>query len=76
MSENAKYLCPVCGEKCMSEESGSFDICPICGWEEDGYQKRHPDKTGANGKWTLNAAKEAWESGKPLFDGYPNPNAK
>ena len=76
MSKSVKYPCPVCGEMCMSEPSGSFDICPVCGWEEDGYQQRHPDETGANGKWTLNKAKETWKRGKTLFESFPNPNAK
>ena len=29
MSKSVKYPCPVCGEMCMSEPSGSFDICPV-----------------------------------------------
>ncbi|MBR4472210.1 MAG: hypothetical protein IKS55_01085 [Oscillospiraceae bacterium] len=36
-----KYPCPVCGTKCLSEEFGSFEICPVCGWEEDGYQQKN-----------------------------------
>ena len=29
--------CPVCGKYEFPEEN-SFDICPICGWENDGVQ--------------------------------------
>ncbi|MDD6174414.1 MAG: CPCC family cysteine-rich protein [Firmicutes bacterium] len=76
MSELNKFPCPVCGTRYLEEEFGSYEICPVCGWEEDGIQQKYPDEPGINGKWTLNAAKIAWESGKPLFDGYPNPNAK
>ena len=71
-----KYPCPICGTECLSEESGSFDVCPVCGWEEDGYQKRHPDDTGPNDHWTLNEAKKAWANGESLFDWHPNPKAK
>lgn len=75
--ETDKYPCPICGTLCLGEEEGSYDICPVCGWEEDGYQKRHPDEQGGpNKNWTLNAAKKAWEKGETIFPRYPNPNAK
>ena len=58
MSEKVKYPCPVCGNKYLDEEYGSFEICPICGWEEDGIQQLYPDETGINKAWTLNNAKK------------------
>ena len=35
------YKCPCCGYKTLSEknnvdESTGYDICPYCGWEDDG----------------------------------------
>lgn len=73
-----KYPCPICGTPCLDEEEGSYGICPVCGWEEDGYQKRHPDEdgTGPNGDWSLNKAKEAWEKGETIKTNYPNPKRK
>lgn len=76
MSEKVKYPCPVCGNKYLDEEYGSFEICPICGWEEDGIQQLYPDETGINKAWTLNNAKKAWDNGETLFDTHPNPNSK
>ena len=67
-----KELCPICGTEAF-DYFGSYDNCTLCGWEDDWYQVKFPDKTGANGKWTLNAAKKAWAEGKTLFRMCPHP---
>lgn len=69
------FPCPICGSKTLSEESGSFDICHICGWEEDGLQPEYPDMLGPNEGWTFREAKKSWDAGKTLFSRFPNPNA-
>lgn len=44
------YPCPACGFEVFADAIGSYDICPICGWEDDGVQYRYPDLIGgANG---------------------------
>lgn len=45
-----KYTCPCCGYETLDEEPpGTYDICHICFWEDDGVQFRDPDyKGGAN----------------------------
>jgi hypothetical protein len=42
--------CPCCGYEVFAEPPGSYDICPICFWEDDVVQLAFPDLAGgANG---------------------------
>lgn len=45
---HANYPCPCCGYLVFGESPGSYDICPICFWEDDISQLRFPMLTGAN----------------------------
>lgn len=39
-----KYTCPCCGYKTLDEEPpGTYDICSIFFWEDDGVQYDDPD---------------------------------
>jgi len=45
-----EYPCPGCGFLVFGEPSGSFAICPVCGWEDDNVQFADPHyQGGANG---------------------------
>ncbi|MBQ1873094.1 MAG: hypothetical protein II152_04955 [Succinivibrionaceae bacterium] len=48
-----KYPCPVCG-KHIFPGTGTFDICPECGWENDGMQGNDPDYQGGANELSLN----------------------
>ena len=52
-------LCPVC-QKHTFAEMGDYDICPICFWENDGYQYDSPQESGAN-RLSLNDYKKWWQ---------------
>lgn len=57
-----KYLCPVCG--CRSfKEKGKYEICTICGWEDDPIQIKDPDYIGGANRMSLNEARIKWNNG-------------
>jgi hypothetical protein len=44
------WPCPVCGYRVFGNPPGSYEICDVCGWEDDAIQIRHPRmRGGANG---------------------------
>ncbi|MDO4154627.1 MAG: CPCC family cysteine-rich protein [Clostridia bacterium] len=61
------HKCPVCGKFEFKDEC-SYDICPHCGWEDDGSEE--DDEIGANGV--------SFTDYKNSYDGYvaANPNYK
>jgi hypothetical protein len=45
-----QYTCLGCGFRVFSEPPGTFEICPVCGWEDDNVQADDPSyQGGANG---------------------------
>lgn len=54
-----KYQCPCCGNMTLDEEPpGTYEICPICGWEDDEVQFNNPDYKGGANILSLNEAKK------------------
>lgn len=50
MSTEVEFPCPSCGFLVFAESIGSYDICPVCDWEDDPVQLRFPTMAGgANG---------------------------
>ncbi len=52
------YLCPICKKHQFSD---SFEICPICFWENDGYQFDNPNYYGGAINLCFNDYKRRWE---------------
>ncbi len=57
--ESARYACPCCGFLTLTEEPpGTYRICGVCWWEDDGVQFRDPNYRGGANKVRLNEARE------------------
>ena len=54
------YPCPCCGQLTLDEVS-SYEICNVCGWEDDPVQSTDPDYAGGANKESLNEAKKRWQ---------------
>jgi rubredoxin len=53
------YPCPCCGYLTIGEQPpGTFEICPVCGWEDDNVQFEDPDYAGGANKVSLNQARQ------------------
>jgi hypothetical protein len=59
-----KKPCPCCGYLVFAEPPGSYEICPICFWEDDELQLRFPTlEGGANSPSLIQAQKNFVEFG-------------
>ncbi|HEY0076783.1 MAG TPA: CPCC family cysteine-rich protein [Abditibacteriaceae bacterium] len=56
--EGVRYHCPCCGYKTLSER-GSYSICKVCFWEDDGQDDQDADvvRGGPNGALSLTQAR-------------------
>ncbi len=53
-----RYPCPCCGYLTLDQPaSGTYDICPVCFWEDDAVQNEDPDFDGGANKPSLNQAR-------------------
>ena len=51
--EETLYPCPACGFLMFEEAPGTYDICDICGWEDDHVQLANPRLRGGANKESL-----------------------
>lgn len=53
------HPCPCCGYLTFDEEPcGTFEICPVCYWEDDNVQNDDPSYEGGANGISLNVAKQ------------------
>ena len=55
------FKCPVCGQYEFKSGPGSYEICPICGWEDDKTQYKDPALKGGANRLSLKEYKEQYE---------------
>ena len=55
-----KFKCPCCGGNTLEEEN-FYNICDVCGWEDDPGQREHPDDPIGANEISLNQYKAKWE---------------
>lgn len=58
-----KNLCPCCGKSIVAEE---YEICNVCGWENDPIQRDHPEMRGGANEMSLEEARKAFARGQKV----------
>ncbi|MGM9508121.1 CPCC family cysteine-rich protein [Larkinella sp. GY13] len=54
-----KYKCPCCGYLTLDVKAdNTFQICPVCFWEDDGVQLNDPTYEGGANNISLDQARE------------------
>jgi hypothetical protein len=61
MNQSDNKACACCGFATLPEDS-MFEICPLCGWEDDDIQNDDPDYPGGANKLSLNEYRYRWEA--------------
>jgi hypothetical protein len=61
--------CPCCGYPTLSQRN-MYDICELCGWEDDGQDDENADKVfgGPNASYSLTQARANFEQRLIMFD--------
>ena len=55
------FKCPVCGKYTFQTGPGSYEICPVCGWEDDKAQYKDPNLKGGANRLSLKEYKKQYE---------------
>ena len=61
MDGNNKWRCPCCGNPVFEEKvPGSYEICSVCGWEDDKSQYEDIDLAGGANAKSLRESRRAY----------------
>ncbi len=65
------YACPCCGYLTFDEAPlGTFEICPVCYWEDDNVQSDDPYYDGGANGISLNDAKKNYRKYGAIKEGF------
>lgn len=54
-----RFFCPCCQHQTLPEKPpGSFEVCPVCAWEDDSLQFASPDSSDGANAVSLNDARK------------------
>lgn len=66
-TEKHSHLCPVCG-KYEFQTYDWYEICHVCGWEDNAMQNEDPDCAAGPNKMSLNEYKKIYlRDGRPAW---------
>lgn len=65
MEEIESLRCPICG-KYYFPMRRSYEICPVCGWEDDPVQRGDEEYTGGANHMSVLEARAAYAAGKEV----------
>jgi len=71
--EQAPYKCKMCS---MDEIPHSFEICRICGWQDDIVQNADQDYEGGANDLSFNQYKNVWQKNKQQIMNHNNAGSK
>ena len=60
-----KERCSCCGNKTIIDK-GHYDICDVCGWQDDPIQNDNEYYEGGANEMSLKQAKKAYKEGKKI----------
>lgn len=58
--DDEAFLCPVCAAV-VPGRTGTYEICPTCGWEDDPVQSADSSYAGGANAGSLDDARSAWD---------------
>lgn len=77
MSSEGRFPCPCCFYLTFDEcPPGTFDICPICGWEDDDWAFRDHERSGGANAHSLRRARAEFEAMLSLGEPFQPPLSK
>ena len=58
-AEKQRFACPCCNSMTIGN-LGTYEICAVCGWEDDPIQSADPEYIGGANANSLSQARKKW----------------